>query len=78
MQGDEEGIKIYNKLGSSDDPQVRNYFRYLGSALERWQSAYFSDFVEQKKKPLNNQKIYYMHWSAEKSSWLVQLFHTPS
>jgi len=76
--GNQEGIDVWYKLGTSDDASIQAYFSSVRNAAQKHRSAYFSDFIEQRKKNLNNQKTFSMYFDANDKKWHIDLFHTPT
>lgn len=74
--GNEEGIALWHKLGTSE--ASKSYFECVRSAAQKYRSAYFTDVIEQYKKPLNNQKIFSVSFDISVNKWRIDLFHTPS
>lgn len=75
--GNQEGIDLWYKLGTSEDESVKSYFNSVRNAAQTHRSAYFTDVEEQRKKILNNQKIFSVYCDNDKK-WHIDLFHTPS
>lgn len=75
--GDQNGIDVWYKLGTSQDPAVLTYFNSLRAAAQKYQSIWFSDFEEQKKKKLNNQITYHMFYDVVDARWHIELFNVP-
>jgi hypothetical protein len=81
MIGDEEGIATLRKLRKSEDPVVKVYCDNLASLaanLEPGRKLYFSDYEQQLKKKLNNQKMFSVCRDVASQSWKIELFITPT
>lgn len=77
MIGNEEGISVWNKLGTTLDEYTQSYFNTLRENAQKYRKVYFSDVVEQRKKVLNNQKVFVLEYSVPLNRWEIQLFHKP-
>jgi hypothetical protein len=77
LNGNQEGINVWYKLGQSEDGIIKEYVSSIRQAAQRHESAYFSDLIEQLKKPLNNQTVYCLHLDLSRQ-WSISLFHKPT
>jgi len=78
LQGNEEGIAVWLKMAASQDKEVLSYVNMLSNAAMKHGNVYFTDLIAQRVKPLNNQKTFFMQYSATDGNWNVTLFHTPA
>lgn len=77
--GSPEGLQVFSKLRSSQDPEVVEYFQRLRKTVQEGKTCvYFSDFEEQKKKRANNQIIYKLFFEQSKTQWFIEEFLRPS
>ena len=76
--GNKEGVDIWYKLGTSEDSLTQAYFNSIRNATQKFGSAYFSDIIEQRKKVLNNQKLFFVFFNKEQQKWQIDLFHVPT
>lgn len=74
LMGDENGIRLWNKMASSVDNEERQYFQRLTDAAQKYGKIYFSDYSEQQKTK-NNQALYSMIWNG--NDWVISLFLIP-
>lgn len=75
--GNQEGIDVYYKLGTSEDSSIQAYFNSIRNAAQTYHKAYFSDLIEQHKKKLNNQKMFVMFFDTSDNKWHIDLFLAP-
>lgn len=77
--GNPEGLQVLNKLRSSHDPEVYEYYERLRKTiLDGKLCVYFSDFEEQKKKRLNNQITYKLFFELSQRQWFIEVFSVPT
>jgi len=74
--GDEEGIKLWNLMANSTDPEEQGYFKRLSMAATKFGSVWFSDVIAQ-RNARRNQSFFSLKWEADKKQWKVALFHIP-
>lgn len=75
--GSPEGLMVWNKLASSKNEQVKEYFTRLFQCAPLRRKVYFTDFEEQLKKKLNNQKMFSMTYLEKDGNWHIELFIEP-
>ncbi len=77
--GSPEGLEVLNKLKSSKDPEVTEYYDRLRKTIyDGKECVYFSDFEEQKKKKLNNQITYRLFFERSQAHWFIEVFSVPT
>lgn len=72
--GDKDGIAVWDKLGSSTDPQIKDYFKALGDAASKYGVVWFQDLIEQMAGN-GNQISYQVEWNG--NDWVFNVFHVP-
>ena len=72
--GDNDGIELWNRLGSSKNKKEINYFLSLSRAASKFGKIWFSDITRQEFTRAN-QTIYQLAWNARNNEWNISLFH---
>lgn len=76
ITGDPVGIKLWNLIAASTDPEEARYREQLNGAAMTYGKVYFTDLVTQREEQ-RNQTSWCMEWLPHKSTWRVSLFMVP-
>lgn len=76
MIGNKNGIKLWNMMSTSDDPDEQSNFQRLNAAATKYGQVWFCDIVTQRETG-KNQVVWHLLWNAVKSIWEVSKFHAP-
>jgi len=77
FKGDQEGINLLTKLSVSENFETQGYYRTIYTNLNENKYVYFTDVDEQRKKKLNNQRIFIAFVDPATNEWTVNLFFEP-
>lgn len=76
IKGNPEGIKLWNLMASSEDPEEQKYFSRLQTAASKFGSVWFTDIITQRNTS-RNQTFFSLKWDEKDKLWNVSLFHVP-
>lgn len=75
--GHDAGIRLWNLMSSSTDPEEMRYFSRIYSVVQSSGKAWFTDIITQRQER-RNQTNWLIEWDYNKSQWVISLFLVPS
>jgi len=76
ISGDDLGIKLWNLISESTDPEEMRYRELLNKAAVTYGKICFTDLITQREER-RNQTSWWLEWVPAKSTWKVSLFMVP-
>lgn len=76
IEGNEGGIRLWNLMASTQDPEERAYYERLSQSATKYGQVWFTDCITQ-RETRQNQTVWHMTWNTNTAKWNISLFLVP-